>query len=106
MNHPRSPELVQDFGKMYIVALSRIRAFPPTTFYWQYLNKRIGGFITPQKFSDWGVVGKEWATKNVMLVNWDMDAPGGGLAKRICVAHVSAKFFEKAEPVRRYIRLC
>ena len=106
MNHPRSPELVQDFGKMYVVALSRVRTFPPTTFYWQYLNKWIGGFVTPRKFREWGVVGDEWATKNVMLVNWDMDAPGGGLAKRICVGHVGAKFFEKAEPVRRYIRLC
>ncbi|KAL9113393.1 MAG: hypothetical protein Q9227_002434 [Pyrenula ochraceoflavens] len=116
MNHPQNPDLVQDFSKIWVLALSRVRAFPPTTFYWQYLNKRFGGMLTPRKFREWDVVGEPWATMNVMLVHWDHtttssggDAErggGGGLARRICVGHVSAERFRKAGPERRYIRLC
>ena len=102
LGHPRNPELVQDYSKIYVVALSRIRAFPPTTFYWQYLDKRLGSWLTPRKFREWDLVGDPWKTRNVMLVKYEE----GGLTQRICVGHVNAKCFEKAEPERKYIRLC
>ena len=101
--HHRDPELVQDISKIYVVAMSTIRAFPPSTFYWQYIGKTFESWLTPHQFRQWGLIGSQpWSTKNVMVVNIDED----GLARRICVAHTSAAAFQTAKPERKYVKLC
>lgn len=106
-NHHRNPELVKDVDKIFVVALSSIRAFPPTTFYWQYINKFVGSWVTPKKFREWGLTGGEsWATKNVMLVNISEEEGLGRLARRICVGHVNAEAFRRAGPKAEYLKLC
>ena len=96
------PDL-KDPSEIYVVLLSRVRSFPPSFYYWQYSTPRMTSWAPGSwgLFKQWGLLGEPWATMNVMLVKFRDD----GLAERVCVGHVNAKFFEMAHPQKRYLHI-
>ena len=92
---------IEDPSEITVVQLSRVRAFPPTTFYWQYYTKSLDRVLSVDLYRKWGLVGKPWVTTNVMLVKRSKADPR--LVERICIGHVNQDHFLKAAPRHQYL---
>lgn len=93
---------IEDPSEISVVLLSRVRTFPPTTFYWQYYTKRLDKVLSiPDLYRKWGLVGEPWMAMNVMLIRTSKADPR--LVERICIGHVHQKQFEHASPQQKYL---